>query len=165
MTENITPINPNQAFGVPEEVVTQPVGVEEIIVNNGIEDFLRPSLEEDIQEVIFPAFKQPFKIKAISETQNSAIRKRHTRKTRQNNMQVTETNQDGYTAEMMATCVVYPNLSDTRLQDHYGTQGDEAGTLKAMLRIGEYASLINKISVLNGFDVSTNDVKEEAKND
>ena len=56
-------------------------------------------------------------------------------------------------------------MKDAQLQESYRTVGDEAATLKAMLKIGEYATLMKEIQSLNGFDEDINDLVEEAKND
>ena len=65
----------------------------------------------------------------------------------------------------MSACVVTPDLKDAQLQESYRTVGDEAATLKAMLKIGEYNRLMQEIQSLNGFDEDINDLVEEAKND
>ena len=56
-----------------------------------------------------------------------------------------------------------PDLDNAELQDFYGTQGDPAGTLKAMLLAGEYADITEKLLELNGFGDNEDDYQEEVK--
>ena len=60
-------------------------------------------------------------------------------------------------------CVVYPDLTDAELQNSYGVMGDD-NLLKKMLKSGEYAALLNKVQEINGFDITTQDLVDEAKN-
>ena len=65
----------------------------------------------------------------------------------------------------MAASVVVPNLKNEELQKHYGTYGDPAGTLEAMLLAGEYNALAEKVLELSGIDADNdNDLVAEAKN-
>ena len=64
---------------------------------------------------------------------------------------------------MATRCVVFPNLNDKDLQDSYGVMGAEK-LLKEMLKPGEYQDLIKKIQEVNGFNVSMDELVEEAKN-
>lgn len=68
-----------------------------------------------------------------------------------------------YIAKISAACTVHPNLHDAELQNSYGVMGSEA-LLKAMLTPGEYTNYILKVQEVNGFDVSMDDLVEEAKN-
>ena len=74
-------------------------------------------------------------------------------------------NQDKFENNLMAASVVVPNLKNEELQKHYGTYGDPAGTLEAMLLAGEYNALAEKVLELSGIDADNdNDLVAEAKN-
>ena len=74
-----------------------------------------------------------------------------------------ETDYSAYVAKLAAKCTVFPNLNDKELQDSYQVMGDDA-LLKRMLIPGEYRDYLAKVQEVNGFDISMDDLVEEAKN-
>lgn len=74
-----------------------------------------------------------------------------------------EVDADLYLGKLAAACTVFPDLSDRELQDSYGVMGADS-LLKAMLTPGEYAGYLNEVQALNGFDVTMDEVVEQAKN-
>ena len=76
---------------------------------------------------------------------------------------VAEVDADLYMGKLAAKCTVFPDLNDKDLQDSYGVMGTDS-LLKAMLTPGEYAGYLNKVQALNGFDVSMDEMVEQAKN-
>lgn len=76
---------------------------------------------------------------------------------------VAEVDADLYMGKLAAKCTVFPDLNDKDLQDSYGVMGADI-LLKAMLTPGEYAGYLNKVQALNGFDVSMDEMVEQAKN-
>ena len=76
---------------------------------------------------------------------------------------VAEVDADLYMGKLAATCTVFPDLNDKDLQDSYSVMGADS-LLKAMLTPGEYAGYLNKVQALNGFDVSMDEMVEQAKN-
>ena len=68
-----------------------------------------------------------------------------------------------YVGLLVSSCTVYPNLNDKELQDGYKVMGADA-LLKAMLKPGEYAEYTRKVQDINGFDLSMEELVEEAKN-
>lgn len=68
-----------------------------------------------------------------------------------------------YLLKLSASCIVYPDLNNSELQDSYGVMGAEK-VLENMLIPGEYTDLLEEIQKINGFDVSLADKVEEAKN-
>lgn len=74
-----------------------------------------------------------------------------------------ETDYSAYVAKLAAKCTVFPNLNDKELQDSYQVMGDDA-LLKRMLIPGEYSDYLAKVQEVNGFDISMDDLVEEAKN-
>ena len=114
------------------------------------------------------AKKKPvaWKIKAIDSDLDEAIRKECTKrvpikgKRGQFNM---ETDHDKYIAKLCVACTEYPNLNDAELQGSYGVMSAEA-LLKKMLKPGEYTEYKTKIMEVNGFDMSMEELVDDAKN-
>lgn len=107
-----------------------------------------------------------WEIKAISSEQDEAIRKECTKrvpivgKRGQYNQ---ETDTDKYIGKMCVACTVYPDLNNAELQDSYGVKGADA-LLKTMLKPGEYTEYKAKVMEVNGFDMSMEELVDEAKN-
>lgn len=107
-----------------------------------------------------------WEIKAVSSTLDEAIRKECTKripiqgKRGQYNQ---ETDTDKYLGKLCVACTVYPNLNDAALQDSYGVKGAD-DLLKAMLLPGEYTEYKAKVMEVNGFDMSMEELVDEAKN-
>lgn len=74
-----------------------------------------------------------------------------------------ETDTDKYIGKMCVACTVYPNLNDAELQDAYGVKSADA-LLKKMLLPGEYTEYKAKVMEVNGYDMSMEELVEEAKN-
>ena len=107
-----------------------------------------------------------WEIKAIDSDMDEALRKECTKrvpivgKRGQYNQ---ETDTDKYLAKMCVACTVYPNLNDAELQDSYGVKSADA-LLKKMLLPVVYAEYKAKIMEVNGYDMSMEDLVDEAKN-
>ena len=107
-----------------------------------------------------------WEIKAIDSDTDEAIRKECTKRVpiagkrgQYNN----ETDTDKYIGKMCVACTVYPNLNDAELQDSYGVKGADA-LLKKMLLPGEYTEYKAKVMEINGYDMSMEELVDEAKN-
>ena len=74
-----------------------------------------------------------------------------------------ETDTDKYIGKICVASIVYPNLNDTELQESYGVKGADA-LLKKMLKPGEYTELKAKVMEVNGYDMSMEELVDEAKN-
>ena len=74
-----------------------------------------------------------------------------------------ETDTDKYMAKMCVACTVYPNLNDAELQVAFGVKGADA-LLKKMLKPGEYTEYKAKVMEVNGYDMSMEELVDEAKN-
>jgi hypothetical protein len=106
----------------------------------------------------------PWKIRALTESENEQLRKACTKRTKQRGGAITnETDSTEYAAKLMVTSIVYPNLKDAELQNSYGVMGAEE-LLRKMLLAGEYSNLFLKVQELTGFDQDLNELVEEAKN-
>ena len=107
-----------------------------------------------------------WEVRALSAGEDEEIRKSATRKVpvpgrRGQNQPETDINL--YLARMAATCTVFPNLYDADLQDSYNVKTPE-DLLRKMLTAGEYAEYLQTVQNMNGYDVSTEDLVDEAKN-
>ncbi len=105
----------------------------------------------------------PWEIRALTAEEDEALRKLCTRKIRNKGLVTQETNYEEYIAKMVVECVVFPNLKDKELQESYGVLGADK-LVKTMLTSGEYAVLLEKVQLVNGFDVGMEELVEEAKN-
>ena len=74
-----------------------------------------------------------------------------------------ETDTDKYIGKICVACTVYPNLNDAELQDAFGVKGADA-LLKKMLKPGEYTEYKAKVMEVNGYDMSMDELVDEAKN-
>lgn len=104
-------------------------------------------------------------IQPITSIQDEAIRKKCTRKVQivgKKNQYTKEVDTDLYLGKLASACVAYPDLQDIELQDSYGVNSAEE-LVKAMLTAGEYATLLEEVQSVCGFDVSFEENVEEAK--
>lgn len=126
---------------------------------------------ESVKYVASKRFKNkgkavPWEIKPISSDLDEAIRKECTKrvpipgKRGQFNQ---ETDTDKYIAKLCVACTVFPNLNDAELQDSYGVKTPDA-LLKKLLLPGEYTEYKAKVMEVNGYDMSMEELVDEAKN-
>lgn len=131
--------------------------------------FAQNAPAEIVEEVVVSErFKEkgkpiPWKLRSMTEGENEAIRKSAQRKVKDKGVVTTETNTDEYLAKLAVASVVYPDLKDAELQKSYGVVGADQ-LIKRMLLPGEYATLIQKVQEINGFDKDINELSEEVKN-
>lgn len=129
-----------------------------------IKSFLVPNTDET-KEVTFERFPEPFVIKSLSETENDRLKKSATSKRiSKSGNRVSDLDTDKYGDMLLSRCVVSPDLQNAELQEFFGTPGDGIGTLKAMLRAGEYANLTKDVLEFNGFNQDDEEIKDEVKN-
>jgi len=132
--------------------------------------FLNPVKEENIKCVISDRFLDEngkgieWELKAISSKKDEELRKECTSKVQvKKGRRIDEIDTNRYICLLTVESVVFPNLRDKELQDAYDVMGSE-DLLKAMLKPGEFTALTAKVSEINGFDVSMDELAEEAKN-
>lgn len=120
--------------------------------------------------LVSPRFKDksgkpiPWIIRSMTENENEEIRKASTKRVKGRNGQYsTEINSAEYLAKLAVSSVTYPQLKDAELQKSYGVMGAEV-LLQKMLFPGEYATLVQKVQELNGFDTDVNELVDEVKN-
>lgn len=107
-----------------------------------------------------------WELKAIDSDLDEAIRKECTKKVPiagKRGQYTQETDTDKYISKMCVACTVYPNLNDAELQDSYGVKSGDA-LLKKMLLPGEYTEFKAKVMEVNGYDMSMEELVDEAKN-
>lgn len=105
-------------------------------------------------------------MREITNDENEALQKSATKrvknpKTGQLEPQV---DQNLYVDLLLAKSVVQPDLQDAELQEAYGTMGDEAGTLRAMLKVSELNQITKTVTDFAGVTESVDsDVKAVKK--
>lgn len=107
-----------------------------------------------------------WEIKAISSTDDEALRKDCTRRVPvagKKGQYSKETDIELYMGRLAAACTAYPDLDNAALQDNYHVKSADA-LLKAMLLPGEYLNYVAKVQQVCGFDTSMDERVEEAKN-
>lgn len=117
---------------------------------------------------INPKTKKPmdWEIKPIETVIDEQLRKECTKKipvAGKRGQYTMDLDTDKYLGKMCAACVVFPNLNSAELQDSYGVK-DSDTLLKTMLTAGEYMELKAKVAEVNGYDVSMDELVEDAKN-
>ncbi|MGG1598032.1 phage tail assembly chaperone [Paenibacillus naphthalenovorans] len=139
---------------------------------SSLKAFFAQNVQSDITEefVVSERFKDesgkpiPWKIRTLSEAENEEIRKASTQYVKgKGGQRVPETKPEIYLAKVAVASVVFPDLKDADLQKSYGVIGAEE-LLKKMLLAGEYATLIQKVQEINGFERDINDLVDEVKN-
>ena len=110
---------------------------------SSLEAFLKPIDIENKKIVVSNRFVEngkpvEWEIRTMSEEQEEAIRKScMTKKKGKNGVVERDIDNDLFNAKMAAESVVYPDLKNAQLQDHYDALGAE-DLLKKMLTGGEY---------------------------
>ena len=107
-----------------------------------------------------------WEIRALTSKEDDALRKMCTKQIKvmgKSNVYRTEMDAPTYIGKLAAACTVFPDLNNKELQDSYGVMGADE-LLKAMLSPGEYAEYCNKVSEVNDFDISNDELVAEAKN-
>lgn len=105
-----------------------------------------------------------WEIQAVTSEEDARIRKAHMKKVSGKGGVVTQNfDAEEYLATLATRCVVYPNLNNAELQNSYGVMSAEQ-LIKKMLKPGEYQTLLQKVQEVNGYNLTINDLVEEAKN-
>lgn len=137
---------------------------------SSLQAFFAQNVQSDIIEefVVSERFKGedgkpiPWKIRALTESENAEIRKSSTKRVKVNGQYVPELDHEEYVAKLIAASVVFPDLKNAELQKSYGVLGAEK-LLRKMLLSGEYGKLAQKVQEINGFE-DVNELADEVKN-
>ena len=128
--------------------------------------FLHPEQTGNKEVVVSERFKEngevvPFVIRPLTQEENAALLKAYRKVDKGTGIEIF--NRVGYNQAMVAAAVVEPDLNNAELQKAWGVLGPEK-VLTAMLYVGEYSRLMEKVQKLSGLDTDINDEIEEAKN-
>lgn len=107
-----------------------------------------------------------WEIKPIDSDLDELLRKDCTRKVPiagKRGQYTQELDNDKYIGRMCAACTVYPNLKEAEFQDAFGVKTEDA-LLKKLLLPGEYTEYKAKVMEVNGYDLSMEELVDEAKN-
>ncbi len=107
-----------------------------------------------------------WELRCISPEEDEMIRRECTKRVPipgKKGQYIPEMDANAYMGQLAAKCTVFPDLNDKELQDSYHVMSADA-LLKAMLIPGEYANYLNKAQEVNGFDISMEELVDEAKN-
>lgn len=141
---------------------------------SGLSMFFKENVEQpkNVKFVASTRFKDAkgkpveWEIKAITSEENEKLRKLATTRVPvkgSRNQFTQEIDMGKYQASVCAACTVYPELNNAELQDSWGAMGAE-DLLTKLLLVGEYTAYTEKVFEINGFDVSDDELVEEAKN-
>lgn len=130
--------------------------------------FLHPETPENQEVIISNRFKDedgnvvPFIIRAVSQEEANAIKKRVTKSHRdRTGTMVTNFDSDAFSKALIIAGTVQPDFRATDLCEAFGVLTGE-DVLGKMLLVGEYQSLSDAIGKLSGLDEQG--VQDEAKN-
>lgn len=128
---------------------------------------------EDIEMIVSTRFIDkngkpiPWVLRQLTGKESNNLRKKHTRKIKNKLGRIEEQfNSEAYQEEFITSCIVFPDLSNAKVQESYHALG-AYDLLQKMLSADELANLQIKIS---GFaeeeiiDNSMDNLVEEAKN-
>ncbi len=105
---------------------------------------------------------EKWKIKTITADENDAIRKQCYKQIQVGKRMKQEFDTVKYLELLADNCIVYPDLHNVELQNHYGEMDAIKLLKKHLLNPGEYDDLMAKIQEINGY--SLDEDIEEAKN-
>ena len=139
-------------------------------MSNKLNAFLNPELPEEKEVFISSRFKgedgKPvlFRIKPLTQEENSRLQKRATRKGTSRNGHTQEFDATLYSKILVVAATVYPDFHDAELCAAYKTNIPEEIPGK-MLLAGEFKKLSDEITILSGFDEeAAAEIGEQAKN-
>ncbi|WP_368653768.1 phage portal protein [Ornithinibacillus sp. 4-3] len=143
------------------------------VVANDITFFMPGNFEEAevVESPISKRFKDnegkiiPFRFKPLSTERVDEIEELNQKTVRQKGKILgRETDFARFIAHVAVETTIYPNFKDEKFRQAYGTQ-DPIEIAKKVLNVaGEYSNWIAKISEVNGFDDTIDELEEAAKN-
>lgn len=128
-------------------------------------------LKDEVQEIEYVASKrfkdkegnyEKWRLKTITADENDAIRKQCYKQIQVGKRMKQEFDTVRYLELLADKCVVYPDLHNVELQNHYGEMDAIKLLKKHLLNPGEYDDLMAEIQRINGY--SLDEAVEEAKN-
>ena len=129
--------------------------------------FLHPTVTTEEKEVIISkrflgedGKPVPFRIRSLTQEENSACNKAATRNIKVNCGYQEKTNQNEYISRIIVAATLEPDSASAEVCEHFGTK-DPIQVPNKMLLAGEFAKLSAAILELSGFEQNLDD---EAKN-
>lgn len=125
--------------------------------------FLHPAVPTEEKELVFlgaDGKPVPFKIRALTQEENSSLLKASTRKKKVGQQWQDEMDANEYSSRMIVAATVFPDFHSAELCENYNTK-DPVQVPGKMLLAGEFLKLITAINELSGLDEGPD---EEAKN-
>lgn len=118
------------------------------------------------KNIVNPKTKKPveWEIRCIPNKVDESLRKECTKTVKgRRGRTETELDADLYALKMCTYCTVFPDLNNAELQNNHGVMGAE-DLLMDLLTPGELTMYKAKVMEVNGYDMSMDDLVEEAKN-
>lgn len=143
--------------------------------NTDLQAFLKGNAKpiEDIEMIVSKRFVNgegnpiPWILRQLTGKESNNLRKKHTKKIKNKLGRIEEQfNSDAYQEEFITSSVVFPDLSNSKLQESYGALG-AYDLLQKMLSADELANLQIKVSGFAEEEIienSMDNLVEEAKN-
>lgn len=106
-----------------------------------------------------------WKLQAISSDYDERLRKDCTKRipVGRRGQYTNDVDTDKYIAKVCVASTVEPNLNSADFQDAFGVHSGEE-LLRKLLRPGEYTDFKAKVMEVNGYDMSMDELVDEAKN-
>lgn len=131
------------------------------MANSGLSAFLHPvrPVNEEKEVVISDRFQNAdgspmkFKIRALSQDENKALRAQATRKVKENGQWAEHFDMDDFSARIIVAATVFPDFRAKEVCDAAGVS-DPLLVPRKWLKSGEYARLSSAILELCAFDDS-----------
>ena len=127
--------------------------------------FLHPVQVENKEVIVSNRFIEdgkpvPFIVRPITEKENGQLMRKYTRKDKSGRDVLDRTE---YAHALVASAVVFPDLTNAELQNAYHVLGENA-LITEMLNVGEFAVLSQAVSEVSGLNQTINKDVEEVKN-
>lgn len=134
---------------------------------NALTAFLHPAVSNEEKELVVSkrfldekGAPVPFRIRALTQEENSAALKASTHKKKIGSQWQDEMDANEYSCRLIVAATVFPDFHSAELCESYNTK-DPIQVPSRMLLSGEFFKLISAINELSGLDT---DPDEEAKN-
>lgn len=131
-----------------------------------LQAFMLPEdeLNKEVVKVISKRYKEAFRFKAITPKRDAEIKNKCVKyKTGAKGRQEAQFDPTSYQHALIMECLVYPDLNNQQLQDHYKVMGAE-NLFDKMFNANEVAEMFIAVQEVNGYDQTFEELVEEAKN-
>lgn len=133
-----------------------------------LESFMLKDENQEVEYIASQRFKdkngnaEKWKLKTITADENDAIRKDCYKQIQVGKRMKQEFDTIKYLELLADRCIIYPDLHNVELQNHYGEMDAIKVLKRHLLNPGEYDDLMAEIQRINGYSIE--DAVEEAKN-